>query len=318
MKLHSGSACLRRLAEVWRRRTFRRAAVVCLTCGTLLVPGGAPGASGPAAPRTRLHYAPNRNFHLGSAYRPGKAGFNLADVRSVRELGSLPAGALGLVWIGQCNGVDAAFVRAVEPYLRNPAVFGFYLMDDPDPRNLRSSMRTSHRCPADNLKFESDWIHAHAPGAKTFIVLMNMSSFRTPSFRHAYDTVNSHIDLFGLAAYPCRSDSKGCDYDVIDRYVRAAEDAGIPKASIVPIYQAFGAGRWVAEGGARYRLPAPDEEELILARWGEWVEAPAFDFAYSWGSQRADLALEQAPDLQAVFLRHNGTDGLAGRRRDGH
>jgi serralysin len=35
-----------------------------------------------------------------------------------------------------------------------------------------------------------------------------------------------------------------------------------------------------------------------------------FDFAYSWGSQRGDLALESSPDLQMVFSIHNGAANM--------
>jgi hypothetical protein len=44
----------------------------------------------------------------------------------------------------------------------------------------------------------------------------------------------------------------------------------------------------------------------MLARWGTLIEAPVFDFAYSWGSQKADRALENSPELQVVFSRHHG------------
>jgi hypothetical protein len=44
----------------------------------------------------------------------------------------------------------------------------------------------------------------------------------------------------------------------------------------------------------------------MLERWGRLVPAPVFDFVYSWGSQNGDEALENSPDLQAAFARHNG------------
>jgi hypothetical protein len=66
---------------------------------------------------TRLHFAPNNNFDSNGAYLPAKAGFNLADVSSIRVLDSLLAGVKGLAWVGQCGGVDAAFLETVRPYV---------------------------------------------------------------------------------------------------------------------------------------------------------------------------------------------------------
>jgi hypothetical protein len=154
---------------------------------------------------------------------------------------------------------------------------------------------------------EADWLHAHAPGAKTFIVLLNLGSSKAPSYAGSYTPANSHVDLFGLAPYPCRTELKQCDFAMIDRYVAAARAAGIPRDRIVPLYQAFG-GVWSDDGGGEYALPTVGQERQILARWGALVPAPVFDYAYSWGSQRGDAALQADFDLQAVFASHNRAD----------
>jgi hypothetical protein len=252
-------------------------------------------------PRTALHYAANSNFDGNGDYLPSRAGFNLADVASLKQLRSLPEGVLGLVWVGKCNGVDEAFLEAVRPYIGQRKLFGFYLMDDPDPTGSYFPL-----CSPENLKLESDWIHANVPGAVTFIVLMNMASTRSPSFIDTYTPATSHIDLFGLDPYPCRTALRGCDYEMIDRFVAAAEASGIPRNRMVPVYQAFGEGLWFDGGSSSYILPTAEQESEMLARWGALIEAPMFDFAYSWGSQRADRALENSPGLQAVLARHNG------------
>jgi hypothetical protein len=251
----------------------------------------------------RLHFAPNGNFDSDGGYLPGKVGFNLADVSSVTNLDSLPGGAKGLAWIGQCNGVDASFLSTVRPYIGNPNLFGVYLMDDPDPTGWYS-----HRCAADDLKAESDWIHANMPGVVTFILLMNMGSSKTPSFTGSYNPTNSHVDLFGISVYPCRTESNGCDFDMIGRFVAAAESAGVPRHSMVPVYQAFGGGDWPDDSGGRYVLPTIGEEEEILARWGALVPTAVFDCAYSWGSQRGADALDSSVDLQTVLARHNSAN----------
>jgi hypothetical protein len=262
----------------------------------ILADGGLDAATEP------LHYAPNRNFDASGKYLPGKIGFNLADVSSVTQLSSLSANVKALVWIGQCNGADENFRRVVQPYIGNPKVFGFFLMDDPDPRENIVSRKP---CTPDNLKAESDWIHSHMPGAQTFIVLMNLSGSKTPSFENTYNPANSHIDLFGLDPYPCRTELHGCDYDMIDRYIVAAKSWGIPLNRMVPFYQTFGGGEWVDDYGGQFLMPTVEQTRQILDRWRKYLDAPVFDAVYSWGSQRADAALESASALQEVFLDHN-------------
>jgi len=271
-----------------------------LAVGTLFIRCAA--LSAPAAGE-RLHFAPNGNFDSSGNYLPGKIGFNLADVSSIRELNSLPAGVKGLDWIGQCGGVDTTFVESVQPYIGNPNLLGFYLMDDPDP----TGMYLRH-CATENLMVESDWIHANAPAAKTFILLMNIGSAKTPSFDSSYDPINSHIDLFGISPYPCRAGLEHCDLDMIDRYVAAAEAAGIPRDKMVPVYQAFGGGDWAVGDGGKYILPTTGQEREIIARWGALVPKAVFDYAYSWGSQRGDVALHNSLELQTLFSSHNRAD----------
>jgi hypothetical protein len=252
----------------------------------------------------RLHYAANGNFSSDGTYLPGKAGFDLADVGSVEELDSLPAGVKGLVWVGQCNGVDAAFLATVRAYAGHPKLFGFYLMDDPDPTGRFSS----RRCAAEKLAAEADWVHANMPGVRTFIVLMNLGSSKAPSFAGSYNPVSSHVDLFGVSSYPCRTELNHCDFDMIDRSVAAARAAGIPRDRMVPVYQAFGGGGWPDDEGGRYVLPTVEQERQILARWKALVPRAVFDYAYSWGSQRGDTALQRAFGLQTVFASHNRAD----------
>lgn len=268
------------------------ASAVCVFCIAL-------GASAEIH-EARRHFTPNGNFSSDSAYLPGKIGFNLADVGSVAQLDTLPAGVKGLVWLGLCSGVDAAFLKTVRPYLDKPNLFGFYLMDDPDPTG-----RHFRRCAPDNLKAESDWVHINLPDAKTFIVLMNLGSSKAPSFTRSYNLASTDVDLFGFCAYPCRTELHGCDLDMIDRYVAAAEAAGIPRLRMVPIYQAFGGGDWRDDSGGRYVLPTVAQEREILAKWDALVPNAEFDYAYSWGSQRRDAALVSSSDLQTVFLHHN-------------
>ena len=250
-------------------------------------------------PVTNLHYAPNANFDSNGNYLPGADGFNLADISDVGTLNSLPTDVVGLAWVGLCNGVDSTFTATIQPFIGNPKLFGFYLMDEPDPTGQYAPL-----CTAANLMAESDWIHAHLPGAKTFIVMMNLGTPTSPTYANTYNPANTHIDLFGPDPYPVRPQfTGGVNYNVIGAAVSAAEAAGIPASSIVPVYQAFGGG-----GFTSYTLPTAAQEQQILSTWASVVPTPAFDYAYSWGVQDGDQALSTTPDLQPIFLQHNATN----------
>jgi hypothetical protein len=269
-------------------------------------PGSSNSFRGPEAP---FHFAANRNFGARGQFFPGKAGFNLADVSSLADLNSLPAGVKGLVWVGQCSGVDARFIQTVTPYIGHPKLFGYYLMDDPDPRLLAELANRPGYCSPSNLKAQSDWIHEHVPGAKTFILPMNMGSREHPTYENTYNPANSGVDYYGIDPYPCFSGPGDCDYEMIERYVKAAEASGIPRDRMIPVYQTFGGGEWKDEDGGKYNLPTARQLSVMLARWAELVPTPEFDYAYSWGSQRSDLALESSKELKEVFAIHNGAAG---------
>jgi len=149
------------------------------TTTTTLIGGG--------GPVTGLHYAPNNNFDSSGRYSPGSAGFNLADVSSVSELNSLPSGVKGLVWLGLCNGADSSFINAVRPFIGHPKLFGFYVMDEPDPTGQWGPL-----CTAAHLMAEADWIHANVPGAQTFIVMMNFNTSVAPTYTNTYNPQFPH------------------------------------------------------------------------------------------------------------------------------
>ena len=254
-------------------------------------------------PVTAWHYAANSNFDSSGTYTPATDGFNVADVSDLSTVNSLPSGDKGLVWIGQCGGATTTFTSAISPFIGNPKVLGFYLMDepDPDPAGVYGPY-----CPQANLKAESDWIHANDPGAKTFIILQNMGSPIAPDFTvgGGYNPANTDIDLYGDDPYPCRSGYYGtngdCDYSRIGASVNAVIASGVPLADIVPVYQAFGGGGYLT-----YVLPSAAQETQLLATWAGLIPSPVFDYAYSWGSQNDDTALAQSPELQSVFASHN-------------
>jgi len=221
-------------------------------------------------------------------------------VSSVSEVNSLPTGVKGLVYLSLCNGADSNFTSTVQPYVGNPKVFGFFVYDEPDPTGQYKTT-----CPAANLKAESDWIHQHDPGTKTFIVLMNFSSSKTPTYMNTYNPTNSDIDLYGIDGYACRTDYNGCDNTFIATNITAVKAAGVPVADIVPVYQAFGGGSWVDDGGGAYIMPSASQETQILNEWAAVVPSPVFDYAYSWGVQNGDQSLSSSPVLQQIFASHN-------------
>ena len=243
-------------------------------------------------PVTSLHYAPNSNIVESNGvetYAPGADGFNLADVSSLAELNALPAGVEGLVYLGMTDGVTAAFEAAVDQYIGDPKLYGFYVADQPTT------------VPAANIKAEADYIHANLPGTITFMWIQNTGTPTNPVY-NLYNPQNTDIDLFGISPQPIRPQfSGGMDYSVIPDAVNAAVAGGIPLADIVPIYQAFGGGGVASD----YTLPTASQEEQILSTWGASVPTPAFDFAYSWGVQNGDDAISNEPSLQAVFAQYN-------------
>lgn len=245
-------------------------------------------------PVTSLHYAPNGNFPSGGGFAPGAAGFNLADVSSLSVLNALPAGVKGLVYLGATSGADAAFQAKVAPFMGNPKLYGFFLVDEPIPTNAGGTVTPA------NLKAESDYIHAHFPGVKTFITLYNEGPPTTPVFGpNNFNANNTGIDLFGIGSYPVRPEfSGGVNYTVINAGVSAAVASGISVSAIVPIYQAFGAtsGAYVSWG-----IPTAAQLSALISVWATLTPNPAFDMAYSWGTQQGDLALATLPALQAVF-----------------
>jgi hypothetical protein len=254
-----------------------------------------PGA--PPWPVTSWHYAPNDNFNRSGEYTPGAIGFNLADINaySKGQLDGLPAGVHGLVYIGTCDGVTAAFQAAVDSFAGDPKLFGFYITDEPTPKH----------CPAKNLLAEDNYIHAHAPGAKTFAILENLGKSAVPTFTGAYTPQDCGLDLIGIDPYPVRSEVLGTPrYEMIAQYVHAVEAWGWPASSIVPVYQTFGRS-YPDDANGFWVLPNAEQERQMLAYWAAVIPHPAFDYAYSWGAQFGDDALIESPSLQAVFAEKN-------------
>lgn len=171
-------------------------------------------------------------------------------------------------------------------------------MDEPNPSS----------CTRAHLRAESDWIHLQDPGDKTFIVLLNLGATSAPTYANSYNPTNTHIDLFGLDPYPCRTElGDTCNDPWAGLAVTAAENEGVPLVDIVPVFQAFGGGTYRNDGSGHYWLPPATQETALLSTWDGLVASPVFDYAYSWGVQSHDMALFGSAALQSVFATHNAS-----------
>ena len=236
-----------------------------------------------------MHYA-----YGASASQAAANGFNLVDLQYASSVNALPEGSKALIWLNEGSGVTASFINKVTPLIGNSKVYAFYLTDEPDPTGKYHTQVS-----AANLKAESDWIHAHFPGAKTFITLMNMGSFENPNYTNTYNPANTGIDFYGINPYPVRSTV--VDFNFIDRSVTAALAAGIPLSSIVPVYQTFGGGGWATNTGGSYVMPTTAQMQTMIDHWEKLVPSPAFDMAYKWSSQNGETSLGNTSSMQAFF-----------------
>ena len=145
----------------------------------------------------------------------------------------------------------------------------------------------------------ADYIRSRTGGLqKSFIVLSKIEDYSP------FKPANSHVDLVGLDPYPCSTASPTCPVRKITDKVNAALSAGIPRAAIVPVYQAFGQNNIP---GGYYRLPTADQMRAMQAEWDRLVPSPVMDYAYGWGHQSSsNPTLVDSRALQQVLAAHNG------------
>ncbi len=279
-----------------------------------------PSASRPPKPippsqdqsMTTLHFIAN----VGDQITEVKAlGFNLIDTGAdPGTVNALPTGVRALVWLGSLDNHDcgnpgytfAQFMAAVDRLVGNPKVFGYFLADEPHPKD----------CPgtASDLRERADYIHSHDPTHRSFVVVLDGSNQCGGTYGCEYSALapaKTHVDLIGLDPYPCNTGNTatGCSYGNIDATVKRAEGNGIPAHDIVPVFQVFGQS---CANSAYYRLPKVNELRTMLSHWKALVPRPAFDYSYGWERQdSACPSLADAngsagnPDLQAVIAQHN-------------
>jgi serralysin len=259
--------------------------------------------SAPALSADLIPWRMTSGSNWNNGYAPGNLGFNLADVSSLSILNLLPEGVKGLVYVGGsnggCSGDSPQFRAFVDQFKGNAKLWGFYLMDEPYGRQVGSTPA----CPMINLKAETDYVHANFPGISTFVKLGNIGSTTKPDYMDF--SIPGMLDVYGVGGYPCRTANAGpdkCEYEMIDRYVKAALDAHIPREKMAPTYQAFGGWDNV------FVVPSSAQMQKLLDKWHTLLPSPPMSFAYSYGQQpKSTSAISTNPALQAVFRDWNAT-----------
>ncbi|WP_433474327.1 hypothetical protein ACQPZP_37045 [Spirillospora sp. CA-142024] len=231
-------------------------------------------------------------------------GYDLVDVKADPALvAGVPAGMQALLWVGNftCGDFELgwdAFQRAVQRFGRDPKVYGWYLSDEPNTGD----------CPkiAGEIRRRADYIERNAPGQISFISLTDW-----PMRPLAPKRVG--VDLVGLDPYPCKGSDRTrehCDIGAIDRMVRMADDAGIPRAKVAPVLQTF--GQSCSKGDRKYWMPTQSQFRKILARWDRLTPRPLLEISYSWGRQDewacpslSDASGGAHPDLQSLMKARN-------------
>lgn len=270
-----------------------------------------------------LHYAANNTSQWDFA---ASLGFNLLEVVGSptnptgvnSTVNSLPTGTKALVWVGNLDNSSCTprftydqFTAQVDALKNNSRVFAYYLSDEPHPSNCPSAVS--------DIKARADYIHANAPGQKSFMVLVNSYNICGGVDGCEYAALNpSHtdVDYIGLDPYPCHYASDGvtpvpCSGSGVMGDINSAIANGIPVSAIVPVYQTFGQYGRIDGGTVHYRMPTASELTDMINTWHSLVPNPAFDYAYTFGTQcstsscQAPQAVTNTPDIQTVMAAHN-------------
>ena len=281
---------------------------------------GSSGGSG-STPVT-LHYTTNIGSNQSLAL---SLGFNLFDVGGSQNnpsgvnttVNNLPTGVKALVWVGNLDNTNCTpgfsytqFTAQVDALKNNSRVFGYYLADEPHPSICPSA--------ASDILARADYIKAHAPNQKSFILVLDGSNMCGANLGCEYAALapaNTHVDYIGIDPYPCHYAADQvtpvpCDNNVITQRVTSAMANGIPLSAIVPTFQAFGQTGRTDGKSVYYRLPSSSELSNMLNVWAELVPNPAFDYSYTFGVQcstscPAPQAISNTPDIQSVLFDHN-------------
>jgi chitodextrinase len=238
-----------------------------------------------AAPAYRFIYNSDAAASTAASY-----GWNLIDVGSKWAADQLPAGAKGLLWVGDYDNTtcswqvsDSSLTTTVTAAVGDAKIAGYFFSDEPDP----------YACPnaPSQHKARSDLLHKLDPGKFTVLVMDANSGQQSLSQIPLWVGA---ADYVGLDPYPCYQ-GKACDYSWIDSIIAAADRAGLAYWGVA---QAFSDATW--------RWPTPDEESHMLAQWSASHESGYMVFAWTW----AGNTLSSQPGLLSVFQSFNsGSSG---------
>ncbi len=241
-------------------------------------------ASAVVAPPPTLHFTSNEHGAYATTQALGFRGHD--TTMSTWAVNRIPAGSKALVWVGlpktrASAQVSPAFKAFVAANHANPKLYGFYLTDEPLDGTDAPAIRAY-----------SDYIHAHAPGKKAFITVLDK-----PGRYFAYRPAATHLDLLGLDPYPVALGVLRTNK--IPEAFAHARAAGIPVANIVPIFQTF--------GDSYYTAPTAAQLRYMVAQWAARVPHPQMDYAYSWSTQGTSLkaALATRADWRSIMGAHN-------------
>jgi hypothetical protein len=248
------------------------------------VPTGSRTATTLPAPTTSHHFIANVGSHTRAVKR---LGYTVIDVGAVgEEIRGLPRHTQGLVWLGQdCpTPADKAFKRVIRRFASSKRVFGYYLTDEPQKSGCRGGPAA--------LATRADYIRRQSGGRQQSFIVLDGSY-------HAYRPKVTHVTMVGIDPYPCSTAHPTCDYSDINDDLNTALRHGIPRRTVVPVYEGFGQENTSSH---YYNLPTVSQMRTMLQRWAKLVPHPPMDYTYSWGHQSsANPTLRDSTRLQQLF-----------------
>ena len=220
------------------------------------------------------------------------SGWNLIDVGSRWSADELPAGARGLIWVGDYDNSscawemsDSSLKAEVNAAVGDRKVFGWFFSDEPNPY-------ACPKAPAQH-RARSNLIHSIDPATRTVVVL-DSNGFKGRATRDSLDQLplwKGTADYIGLDPYPCYHGSS-CDFSWIDKTIAAANAAGLNYWGVI---QAFNDSSW--------RWPTAAELSHMVGQWSASKETGSMTFAWTWHGN----SLSSRPDLLDILRRFNAT-----------
>jgi hypothetical protein len=243
-----------------------------------------------ARPTTSYHYVAN----VKKTWAARRLGFNVLDTGTSQEqIDALPSGTQAMVWLGQkCpTRIDADFRSVIRRLADDPKVFGYFLSDEPHISDCPKGPK--------HVAARAEFIRKATGGRQRSFIVLCIT--HRPSY-HAFRPGVTHVTMVGIDPYPCSVTYPACNDGLIRKRVRQATQAGIPRARMVPTFQAFGQERLRSH---YYNLPTAHQLRRMLNLWARLVPDPRMDFTYGWGHQvSANPTLVDSAGLKDLMHRY--------------